>query len=200
VADADGTGLRARKKLQTWRAIRAAAFRLIEERGYEAVSVEEIAAAANVSRSTMFNYFATKEAVVLDPDPEEPEVWRALMRDRPADEPLWTSLQETLLGYLATFSDRLVVQKRLKATSPKLAESTRDHGELFATELRDWVAERSGPGHELDNTLMLNTTQAVMQTAYTLWSPDDGFDRLLDIARACFTRASNGFHQKDTSP
>ena len=198
MADTEAQGLRARKKLQTWRAIRAAAFRLIEERGYEAVSVEEIAAAANVSRSTMFNYFPTKEAVVLDPDPEEPEVWRALMRARPADEPLWAALQETLLGYLATFADRLVVQKRLKATSPKLAESTRDHGELFATELRDWVTERSGPGHELDNILMLNTAQAVMTTAYATWTPDDGFDRLLDVARTCFTRASNGFNPKDT--
>ena len=67
MADTESQGLRERKKLQTWRTIRAAAFRLIEERGYEAVSVEEIAAAANVSRSTMFNYFTSKEAVVLDP-------------------------------------------------------------------------------------------------------------------------------------
>lgn len=193
MADGDGQGLRARKKLQTWRAIRAAAFRLIEERGYDAVSVEEIAAAANVSRSTMFNYFPTKEAVVMDPDPEEPEVWRALMRDRPADEPMWASLREISLGYMATFSDRLVVQKRLKQTSPKLAESPREYSEMFAKELRAWVAERSGPGHELDNTLMLHTMQAVMGTAYTMWSPDDGFDRLLAIARACFARASNGF-------
>ncbi|QUQ64759.1 TetR/AcrR family transcriptional regulator [Kutzneria sp. CA-103260] len=193
MADGDGQGLRARKKLQTWRAIRAAALRLIEERGYDAVSIEEIAAAANVSRSTMFNYFPTKEAVVLDPDPGEPEVWRALMRDRPADEPVWSALREVALGYMATFSDRLVVQKRLKQTSPKLAESTREHGEMFRTELSDWIAERSGPGHELDNTLMLHTVQAVMGTAYAMWSPDDGFDRLLEIARACFARASTGF-------
>lgn len=196
MADTEGQGLRERKKLQTWRSIRAAAFRLIEERGYEAVSVEEIAAAANVSRSTMFNYFPTKEAVVLDPDPGEPEVWRSLMRDRPAGEPLWTSLEEVLLGYMSTFSDRLVVQKRLKATSPKLAESSREHGELFATELRGWVAERTGPGHELANTLMLHTAQAVMATAYTSWSPDDGFDRLLDLARECFSRASHGFRNQ----
>ncbi|GAA3434815.1 TetR/AcrR family transcriptional regulator [Kutzneria kofuensis] len=193
MADTDGPGLRERKKLQTWRTIRAAAFRLIEERGYEAVSVEEIAAAANVSRSTMFNYFPSKEAIVLDPDPEEPEVWRALMRDRPADEPLWPALEAMLLAYMATFSDRLAVQKRLKATSPKLAESARDHGEQFAAELRAWAAERTAPGHEIETTLMLNTAQAVLATAYTMWSPDDGFDRLLDIARDCFARASHGF-------
>ncbi|MFC0435518.1 TetR/AcrR family transcriptional regulator [Kutzneria buriramensis] len=190
---ANTEGLRARKKLETWRTIRAAAFRLIEERGYEAVSVEEIAAAANVSRSTMFNYFAGKENIVLDPDPEAPEVWRTLMRDRPADEPLWTALQEVLLGYLATFSDGLAVQKRLKAASPKLAESTRDHSERFAAEFRDWVASRTVPGQEVANTLMVNTAQAVMATAYTMWSPDDGFDRLLELARDCFARASHGF-------
>ncbi|WP_116200598.1 helix-turn-helix domain-containing protein [Amycolatopsis circi] len=43
------------QKLQTWRAIRATAFELIGERGFEAVSVEEIAAAADVSRSTFVN-------------------------------------------------------------------------------------------------------------------------------------------------
>jgi AcrR family transcriptional regulator len=47
----DGGGLRERKKLQTWRAIRAAALELITERGFEAVSVDEIAAVAGVSRS-----------------------------------------------------------------------------------------------------------------------------------------------------
>jgi AcrR family transcriptional regulator len=193
VADGDGQGLRARKKLQTWREIRTQALRLIEERGYDAVSVEEIAAAANVSRSTMFNYFPTKEALVMDPDPEEPQTWRALMRGRPADEPLWASLREVALGYMATFSDRLVVQKRLKQTSPKLAESSREYSEMFARELRAWVDERSGPGHEIDNTLMLHTVQAVMGTAYAMWSPDDGFDRLQEIARACFDRASAGF-------
>lgn len=193
MADSEQPGLRARKKVQTWRTIRAAAFRLIEERGYDAVSVEDIATAANVSRSTMFNYFPTKEAIVLDPDPQAPEVWRALLREHGDVRPLWTALQQVLLGYLATFSDHLAVQKRLKATYPKLGESVRDHGEQFAVELRAWVAERTEPGHEIETTLMLNTAQAVLGTAYTMWSPDDGFDRLVEIARDCFARTSHGF-------
>ncbi|HEY0494368.1 MAG TPA: helix-turn-helix domain-containing protein [Kutzneria sp.] len=193
MADAEQQGLRERKKLQTWRTIREAAFRLIEERGYDAVSVEDIAAAADVSRSTMFNYFPTKEAIVLDPDPETPAVWRALLSEHGDDEPLWTALQNVFLGYMATFCDVLAVQKRLKATYPKLAESVRDHGEQFGVELRAWVAERTEPGHEIEAALLLNTAQAVVGTAYTMWSPDDGFDRLLDLARDCFARAGNGF-------
>jgi len=65
VPERDGPGLRELKKLETWRAIREAALRLIAERGYEAASVDDIAAAAHVSRSTFFNYFATKEATVF---------------------------------------------------------------------------------------------------------------------------------------
>ncbi len=185
-------GLRERKKLATWRAIRAAGLRLIEEHGYEAVSVDEIAAAANVSRSTFFNYFASKEAIVFDPDPQQLQIWRTLMRDRPADEPLWSSLQEVFLRYLSTFSDRIAVQKRLKAASPALAESTRDHSERFVAELHEWVGARTPAGQEIRSTLLVNVAGAVMTTAYMMWSPDDGFDRLLELARANFAQASNG--------
>ena len=192
MADEEVLGLRERKKLETWRTIRAAAFRLIEEHGYEAVGVEEIAAAANVSRSTLFNYFASKEAIVFDPDPRAPQVWRSLMRDRPAEEPLWSSLREVFLGYLSMFSDRMAVQKRLKAASPALAESTRDQSERFVADLHEWVASRTPAGQEVRSTLLLNVAKAVMATAYTMWAPEDGFDRLLELARDNFAQASNG--------
>ena len=184
--------MRERKKLETWRAIRAAALRLIEDHGYEAVSVDDIATAANVSRSTLFNYFASKEAIVFDSDPQELQVWRSLMRDRPADEPLWSSLREVFLGYLSTFSDRVAVQKRLKAASPALAESTRDNSQPLAADLHAWVASRTPAGQEARSTLLVNVAAAVMSTAYMMWSPDDGFDRLLELARDNFVQTSNG--------
>ncbi|MEV6490533.1 TetR family transcriptional regulator [Actinoplanes sp. NPDC051633] len=62
------SGLRERKKARTRAAIREHAMRLFEEQGYAATTVDQIAEAAEVSQSTFFRYFPTKEDVVLVDD------------------------------------------------------------------------------------------------------------------------------------
>src|SRR5690242_21571654 len=77
-------GLRERKKLETARAVRRAAIDLFLERGFDDVSVAEIAAAANVSKMTVFNYLPSKEDLLFMPMEEQTEEMAEVVRDRPA--------------------------------------------------------------------------------------------------------------------
>ncbi|WP_326766790.1 TetR/AcrR family transcriptional regulator [Streptomyces sp. NBC_01591] len=82
----EGMSLRERKKLQTRHRLLAAATELFAERGFDKVSVAEIAEAAEVSKMTVFNYFAGKEDLVLAPMEEHiGDVARAV-RDRAPGE------------------------------------------------------------------------------------------------------------------
>ncbi|WP_199850445.1 TetR/AcrR family transcriptional regulator [Streptomyces sp. CMB-StM0423] len=102
VAEA-GLGLRERKKLRTRQAIRQAAYRLIGKQGYEQTTVEQIAEAAEVSPSTVFRYFATKEDIILT-DEYDPVLEQAIL-DRPADEPPLVALREAVVASLRLLYD-----------------------------------------------------------------------------------------------
>ncbi|WP_378737448.1 TetR family transcriptional regulator [Nocardia brasiliensis] len=80
-------GLRERKKERTRRTIRLEAFRLFREQGYSETTVEQIAAAADVSPSTFFRYFPTKEQLVLADD-LDPVLIEAVRAQPPEVQPL----------------------------------------------------------------------------------------------------------------
>jgi AcrR family transcriptional regulator len=80
--------------MKTRIAIRDATYRLIKEQGYDATTIEQIAEAAEVSPSTVFRYFPTKEDIVLT-DEYDPIMEQELC-ERPADEPWMESLRYAL--------------------------------------------------------------------------------------------------------
>lgn len=93
-ADRPRLGLRERKKIKTREGIRTAMYTLVEEQGYDATTVEQIAERAEVSPSTVFRYFPTKEDIVLT-DEWDPVMLEEL-RQRPADEPWEVSIRHVI--------------------------------------------------------------------------------------------------------
>ena len=185
-------GLRERKKLAAWRTIRSSALRLISERGFDAVSVEDIAAEAGVSRTTFFSYFPSKEAVTFDLDPQGLQQWRALL-DAPDDgAPLWEALTDLYVDVAELLPEWLPVQKQVIEQRPGLAHSARESCDSFAPDLRAWIARRSPDGDDLRTSLVLHASLAAFMTAIEAWDPDDPFEQLLENLRTCLRWAGAG--------
>ena len=94
-------GLRERKKQETRDALSLAAIRLIVERGWNHVSVEDIAAAANVSVRTLRNYFSGKGEAVAARHVDRMRRIADGLRERPAGEPLWDAVHAAVLEQFA---------------------------------------------------------------------------------------------------
>ena len=86
-------GLRESKKLQTRQAIADKAMQLFAQRGFDRVTVAEIAAAAGVSEKTVFNYFPAKEDLFYDEVPARRAALVAAIRDRRPDETMLDALR-----------------------------------------------------------------------------------------------------------
>jgi AcrR family transcriptional regulator len=92
-------GLRERKKAQTRRAISDVATRLFMERGFEAVTVAEVAEAAGVSIKTVFNYFGSKEELFLDREAEVRAAIVSAVAGRPEGQPVTEALTRLFSDY-----------------------------------------------------------------------------------------------------
>ncbi|MEY2225777.1 TetR/AcrR family transcriptional regulator [Streptomyces sp. BF23-19] len=91
------TGRRERKKAQTRQALTDAAVRLFTERGFDNVGVREVAEAADVSLSTLFKHFPSKEALVFDLDTDIESALVAAVRDRAPGRPVLHALRDHMV-------------------------------------------------------------------------------------------------------
>lgn len=92
------TGRRERKKAQTRQVLADEALRLFAKRGFDSVTVLEIADAADVSVSTLFKYFPTKEALVFGNQDEIEAGFVTAVTARPPGTPVLHALRDYLIG------------------------------------------------------------------------------------------------------
>ncbi len=142
------TGLRERKKQQTREEIARAAMELFTERGFDAVTVAEVAEAAGVSEKTVFNYFPAKEDLVF---PEGEQRWLALIdaiRNRPAGvsvvEPFRAATHAFLDAVARGPVDQIVARPRLVMGSQALRDRLFISWERESALLAPVIAEAAG--------------------------------------------------------
>jgi AcrR family transcriptional regulator len=139
-------GLRERKKRRTRELIAATAARLFAEHGYEQVSVLDVADAAEVSEQTVYNYFPTKRALVLDRDEYLRDELTTLIANRPPGVSPAAAIRDIALSMvqeLRTMSDTQVrgglgyLSTRSPAVRRLALEMTDRHADAIAAVLAD---------------------------------------------------------------
>ena len=187
-------GLRERKKQKTREAIQREAMRLFQENGYEETTIEQIAAAVEISPSTFFNYFPSKEDVVLY-DAYDPMI-ATLIATRPADEPLSLAIRAVMTAIgTALEKDRDVVyaRSRLVVEVPDLRARVWEELERAQAFLGAVVAARTGRDPEdFEIRVVMMSLVAAMMEATREWVRHDGKEDLSGLLSRAFDLVDGG--------
>lgn len=172
-------------------AVSLVALRLFDDRGFDAVSMDDVAAAAGVSRRSLFRLFPNKAALVWGGLDEFAARFREALRSRPADEPSAVALRAAYrIG--ATFPDDAVEVTRHRLRVIRANPSLEHVGAATVTALTDeilrYVAERDGvTADDLAVAVRAHTLAAAASAALTWWAlhgdgrPEDVLERALAL-------------------
>lgn len=176
-----GPGLRERKKAKTRRAIEDAAIRLVTEQGYDNTTIDQIAEAAEISPSTFFRYFPTKEDAVVTDD-YDPLFIAAIARAPRSDNPvglLQYAMREAFVEIYSQDREQIYRRSRLVLTTPALRahivegtlQTQRVMGEAIA-------ARTGGRPDDLDLQVLVAAAIAAMTVVLTRWVEGGGTEDL----------------------
>lgn len=192
-------GLRERKKIKTREAIRTAMYALVREQGYDATTIEQIAERAEVSPSTVFRYFPTKEDIVLT-DEFDPLIMEEL-RARPADEPWMDTLRYVMqkairLGIkddpeVSRLRTHLMVQ--VPAVRSRMMESMSVTGNMLC----EAIGERTGRDPEsLEVRVYAMAIIGGLMETSLYWAENDHRDDFTDLVDRTLDVLEHGLPSK----
>jgi AcrR family transcriptional regulator len=191
-------GLRERKKQKTRWAIQEHALRLFAEQGYDATTVEQIAAAAEVSPSTFFRYFPTKEDVVLADD-YDPLLVAAFESVPPELGPV-TALRQaarTAFGDIdGTEQAKVLERTKLSLSVPALRARSLESVAGTIALLAEPIARRLGRDpSDLGARTLAGACLGAMLVAIFEWVETDGARSLPDLIDETLGHLESGFTQ-----
>jgi len=166
--------------------IATVALRLFEERGYEAVTMDDVAGALGVGRRTLFSYYRSKSAIVWDGQRQAADAWVAALEDAPADVGWRDAVADAFAGALEYPGDDLQLMRsrlRIIARHPDLQAHLLTEQEAFAGSLVAFIARREGL--EATDLLPVVSARAVLAALATalVWWADSTREEPRDVVR-----------------
>ncbi|MFE4961976.1 TetR/AcrR family transcriptional regulator [Streptomyces sp. NPDC056660] len=191
-------GLREKKAQKVRAAIYDAMIALAERDGYEAATLEQVAERAEVAVSTVYRYFANKDAILLDPLERTVGMLAGLLRARPEGEAVAVSLGRVVHAALDLDPDELARIRRLRAQLDRAPGPRARLWDLVYRErllLEDAIAERSGRD-QLWNAAAAHLTLTIVGMAH-----DHARDSLDETAPADYAdRIITMLHEGTAAP
>jgi AcrR family transcriptional regulator len=169
---------------------------LFLDNGYEQTTIDDICAAAGISRSTFFRYFPSKEDVFVSETSTAVDELLAALRQRPDDETPWTALRHAmgpLVAHYATQSERAHRLAALARTTPALATLHQEKQVRFFESIAPELARRFGadPRDPADPRprALISSALGCLEAAVAAWIAGNGtqeLGRLLERAMDAF--------------
>jgi AcrR family transcriptional regulator len=192
VAKLDATtsppGLRERKRQQTRERLSRAAMALFLERGFEATTLDDIAAAADVSRRSFFHYFASKEDVVFAWQEESTAALVAAVAARPADESMLMAAENAITAMVRQLEpNEAIAMACLKRDNPALQARDQVKYEKLERALAEALAKRAGHKVEkLQAPLVAMIATGAMRIGGELWAAEGAREKPEALVRRMF--------------
>ncbi len=181
-------GLRERKRQQTRERLTRAAMALFLERGFETTTLDDIAAAADISRRSFFHYFASKEDVVFAWHEEITAALVAAIVARPAGETMLTAAENSILAMVRQIEpDEAIAMARLKRDNPALQARDQVKYEQLERALAEALGKRAGRKADgLQARLVAMIAAGAMRIGGELWTAQGAREKPEALVRQTF--------------
>lgn len=170
--------------------------RLTVEHGFDRVTIDAIAQAANISRRTFSNYFACKEDAVLHGERLHHEGLLRALRERPDAESAWTALRSSVRGLYSSWDtqpDReWALRTRLAREHPSLMAQQLANHAAFAHDLERAVAGRPNPGG-VRSGLLVDVFLSALRVGLNTWIDEEEARDLLEVVEEIMDEVETPF-------
>lgn len=179
-------GLRERKKDRTRLQLLHAALELIGRQGFEETTINQIAAAIDVSPRTVLRYFPTKEDIIVSWVEDGMKIFLASLEQRPADEPAHLSLLAGARELLKSYQERadfyLIIERTI-ASSSGISARKQEMSAALGKKVSQILADRTENNEQaiLRNELYPIVVFSILRVVIRTWVSLDGKRPLLDL-------------------